>query len=377
MPKDYYNVLGVSRDVGPDEIKRAYRKLALQHHPDRPNGNEEKFKEINEAYQVLSDPQKRQQYDQFGQTFEGRPFAGAQGGPFGAGFDPFVVFQREFSGFEDLFGDLFGVRSARRTRVAEQGDDRATAVTITFEEMVRGTKRAIALERLRTCPKCAGSGTEPGTKIVTCATCQGAGAVERQLRSFFGTMLHRATCPDCGGEGKRPEKLCRACSGTGRTHQRETLAVKIPPGLEDGMRLRLTGEGEAGPRGGPAGDLYVTVRVQKHPALRREGDHLRSTVAVPFTTAALGGAWTIETIDGPVELHVPRGTASGTEVRIPEKGIVRGRHGQAPSTGSGQAGKRGDHIVTVVIDVPKRLTKEQEDLLRKFTESGSRRHRIF
>ncbi len=359
MPKDYYAILGVARSASADEMKRAYRKLALQHHPDKPTGDEEKFKDINEAYQVLGDPEKRRQFDQFGQTFEGGagPFAG------GFAFDPFEVFQREFTGFEDLFGDLFGLSRAesrdgrRRGRTAERGDDRATSLTITFEEMVRGTKRALTLERLRACQKCAGSAAEPGTKIVTCATCTGAGATERQLRTVFGVLVQRSVCPDCRGEGKKPEKLCRTCSGTGRTHQKETLVVKIPPGLDDGTRLRLAGEGDAGPRGGSAGDLYVEIRVRAHPTITRDGDNVRSTAAVPFTTAALGGRVSVETIDGPAEIEIPRGTASGTEIRLSGKGIARGRHGDT--------GRRGDHIVRVEVAVPKRLSREQEELLRR------------
>lgn len=371
MPKDYYSTLGVNRSATADDIKRAYRKLALQYHPDKPTGDEEKFKDINEAYQVLSDQEKRVQYDQFGSA-EG---AGGMGqGPWGAAsFDPFVVFQREFAGFEDLFGDLFGfprarTRGGRRARPVEQGDDRATSVTISFEEMVRGTQRDLALERLRTCPKCEGSGAEPGTPIATCATCQGHGVIERQLRTPFGVMLHRTTCADCGGEGKRPEKRCRSCSGTGRTHQRDTLVVKIPPGLEDGTRLRIVGEGETGVLGGPAGDLYVTVRVKEHPRLTRDGNNLRSEVAIPFTTAALGGAATVETIDGQAELEIPAGTASGSEFRLRGKGVAVSKHGRTD--------QRGDHVVTAVVDVPKRLTREQEELLRRFAESGKRRRLV-
>lgn len=371
MPKDYYSTLGVDRSASADEMKRAYRKLALQHHPDKPTGNEEKFKEINEAYQVLSDPEKRAQYDQFGEAVGSGQWAG------GFGFDPFEVFRREFTGFEDIFGDLFGgAFGGRRTRVAERGDDRATTVTVSFEEMVRGATREIALERLRACPKCHGNGAEPGTQVATCATCQGTGALERQMRTVFGTMLHRAVCPDCGGEGKRPSKLCRACSGTGRTHQRETLVVKVPPGLDDGTRLRIAGEGEVGPRGGPAGDLYVAVRVKPHPTLQRDGADIRSTAAVPFSVAALGGSWTVETVDGPAELRIPRGTASGTEFRIPSRGIAgssqtasRGLP-RAGSSGLPRAGSRGDHVVTVVVDVPQRLTREQEELLRKFSATA-------
>lgn len=347
MSRDYYSVLGVSRDSNPEEIKRAYRKLALQYHPDKPTGNEEKFKEINEAYQVLGDPEKRGQYDRFGSAFEGAPGAGFA---HGFAFDPFEIFQREFSGFEDLFGDLFGTR--RRTKAAEQGDDRATAMTISFEEMVRGTKKDIALERLRTCPKCQGSGAEPGTEIATCATCAGTGAREQRIQTPFGIMLHRTTCPDCGGEGKRPKKSCRTCSGTGRSHRRDTLALKIPAGIEDGTRLLLRGEGESGIRSGPQGDLLVTIRVREHPTLVRDGNNLRSFCLVPFTTAALGGTVNVETIDGKSQLHVPRGTASGTEFRLRGQGIAG-----------------GDQVVTVTIAVPLKLTREQEELLKRFAHS--------
>ncbi len=363
MAKDYYDILGVPRSASADDVKRAYRKLALQYHPDKPTGDEEKFKEINEAYQTLSDQEKRAQYDQFGSAFGGTPGFGSQTGGFG--FDPFEVFAREFSGFEDLFGDLFGVRTRRPGRSSEQGDDRATSISISFEEMVRGSERELTLERLRTCPKCEGSGAEPGTQITTCATCQGSGAVERQLRTPFGMMLHRTLCPDCGGEGKRAEKRCRACSGTGRTHQQEKLVIKIPPGLDDGTRLRLTGEGDAGPRGGNTGDLYVIVRVKPHPTFQRDGSDLRSTVAIPFTTVALGGDVHVETVDGPATLAIPRGTASGTTFRIAGKGIEAGRHGRT--------NRRGDHIATVVVEVPKRLTKVQEDLLRRLAQSTEQR----
>lgn len=356
MTRDYYDVLGIARSASADEIKRAYRKLALQHHPDKPTGNEEKFKEINEAYQILGDQEKRAQYDQFGH-------AGDTGSPWGGGFsfDPFQVFAREFTGFEDLFGDLFGVSSARqRTRTAERGDDRATSETITFEELVRGTTREISLERLRTCPRCAGSGAEPKTPVVTCASCGGTGVFERRIRTFLGAMLQRSVCPDCGGEGKRAKKPCSACSGTGRTHQHETLRVSIPPGLEDGTRLRIVGEGESGPRGGPPGDLTITVHVRKHKEFTRSGHDLRSTVAIPFPLAALGGKVTVATIDGERELVIPRGISSGTELRLRGLGIETSRRGEVSA--------RGDHIVTIVIDVPKRLTKTQEDLLRQFSD---------
>lgn len=362
VAKDYYSILGVERSATAEEVKRAYRKLALQYHPDKPTGNEEKFKEINEAYQVLSDQEKRAQYDQFGQTFGGGGFGGAQG----FGFDPFEVFQREFTGFEDLFGNIFGAPFGRRgARTAERGDDRATDVTISFEEMARGTTRDLTLERLQTCPRCEGKGAEPGTPIATCATCTGSGVVEQRVRTPFGVMLSRSVCPDCRGEGKRPQKLCTACNGTGRTHQRATLQVKIPPGLDDGMRIRITGEGEVGPRGGPAGDLYVTVRVKRHPVFSREGSTIRSTVAIPFATATLGGSIEVETLDGKATVDIPKGTASGTEFRLSRKGISLGRHGDT--------GTRGDHVVTMTIEVPKRLSREQEELIRRFSGEEKRR----
>ncbi|TSC64372.1 MAG: molecular chaperone DnaJ [Parcubacteria group bacterium Gr01-1014_106] len=356
MKRDYYELLGVSKSASPDEIKRAYRKLALQYHPDKPTGNEEKFKEINEAYQALSDPEQRTQYDRFGSADGGM----GQGTWGAGGFDPFEVFQREFTGFEDLFGGIFGGSPrGRRGRVVERGDDRLTNVTLSFEEMARGAQRDIILERLRACPTCSGTGAEPGTSISACKTCTGTGVVERQVRTVFGAMVHRSVCPDCRGEGKRPEKLCKDCNGTGRAHQRDTLRVKVPPGLDDGTRIRISGEGEVGPRGGPAGHLYVTVHVKKHPAFTRDGDDVRSTLAIPFTTAVLGGTAEAETLDGEKSIDVPRGTASGTEFRLRGNGIA---------SAAGRGEKRGDHIVTVVIDVPKRVSTEQEDLLRRFAE---------
>lgn len=357
MSTDYYQTLGVNRTASPDEIKRAYRKLALQYHPDKPTGNEEKFKEINEAYQALSDPEKRVQYDRFGSA-DGP--GGMGDGGWGAEFDPFEVFQREFTGFEDLFGGIFGGSfRGRRGRVVERGDDRLTDVTLSFEEMARGTQREITLERLRPCPTCTGTGAEPGTPIATCATCKGSGVVQRQVRTVFGTMLHRSVCPDCRGEGKRPQKLCKDCNGTGRTHQRDTLRVNIPPGLDDGTRIRITGEGEAGPQGGPAGNLFVTVRVKKHPHFSRDGADVRSALAIPFATAVLGGTVEIETLDGKTSVDIPRGTASGTEFRVRGSGIALAIN---------KTEKRGDHVVTVVIDVPKRVSREREDLLRRFAE---------
>lgn len=354
MPNDYYQTLGVNRSASAEEIKRAYRKLALQYHPDKPAGNEEKFKEINEAYQVLGDPEKRTHYNRFGSAPQGSAGFGSDG----FGFDPFEIFQREFTGFEDLFGDLFGRAAKHRgTRTAQRGDDRMTDVTLSFTEMARGASREITLERLRTCERCGGKRAEPGTDLATCATCSGSGALEQQVRTFFGIMIQRSICLDCEGEGKKPQKKCRTCSGTGRMHQRETLRVPVPAGLEEGTHIRLRGEGEAGPRGGASGDLYVTVHVKNDSRFMRDGNDLRSTVSVPFTIAALGGSVRVETLDGEETLEIPRGTTSGAELRLRRHGI-----------GSEDA-SRGDQIVTVTIQVPKRLSREQEDLLKKLDDT--------
>ena len=370
-PIDYYKILGVEQTATTEDIKRAYRKLAHEHHPDK-GGNEEKFKEINEAYQVLSDPQKRSQYDQFGPAFaEG---FGGQGGfdPFSrAGSQGFNVRFEDLGGFGDVFSAFFGGESpfgsSSRTRARERvvGEDLEAEITIPFEEMVFGAKREFPLNRLRTCTRCKGNLAEPGTKITTCKTCKGSGVVQRESRTFLGSFVQRTLCPTCHGEGKTAERPCTECKGEGRTRQLETLVVKIPPGIESGTRLRIVGEGEAPPYGGDPGDLYVRVRVQEHKEFRRAGNDILSQVSIPFTVAALGGGVSVNTVDGEHAVSIPRGTASGTELRITGKGIALGRHGTT--------GKRGDHRVTVVVEVPKRLTKEQEELLRKFDKADSKK----
>lgn len=373
MPKDPYNILGVSRSANTDEIKRAYRKLAHEHHPDK-GGDQEKFKEINEAYQTLSDESKRQQYDQFGATFDGA----SGGNPFGAGFNPFrrgaQGFNVRFEGLEDVgdifsqfFGDAspFGSSTRARAKERERGTDLAIEMTIPFEDMAFGTKRELPLRRLRTCERCKGNLAEPGTKIVSCATCGGSGVVERQSQTLLGAFVQRTVCPTCHGEGKAAAVPCKMCRGEGRTQRQETLVVTIPPGIEDGTRLRIAGEGEAPAYGGAPGDLYVHVRVKPHKEFLRDGHDLRSRVEVPFTVAALGGSVPVGTIDGEEQVTVPKGTPSGAELRLKGKGIFMGRHGTT--------GKRGDHVVTVSIEVPKKLTKRQEELLREFGATGGKR----
>jgi molecular chaperone DnaJ len=377
MGTDYYSILGVNRSATTEDIKRAYRKLAHEHHPDK-GGKEEKFKEINEAYQVLGDETKRKQYDQFGPAFaEGVGGHGQGAGPFG--FDPrggFNVRFEDLGGFGDIFSSFFGdespfgTRARTRGRQRERGADLQVDVAIPFEEMVHGGTREFPLNRYRLCPRCKGNLAEPGTKIVTCKTCQGSGIVQRQSQTILGAFVQQMVCPDCRGEGKRASVPCRECRGEGRTRQSETLVVKIPAGIEDGTQLRIVGEGEAPVGGGDHGDLYVRVKVKEHKRFQRDGHDILSEVMVPFAVAALGGDVAVPTVDGEEQLSLPRATASGTEFRLKGKGIVRGRHGDT--------GSRGDHRVRVTIDVPKKLTKRQEELLREFGDVGpKKRFRLF
>lgn len=358
MSKDYYSILGVEKSASGDDIKRAYRKMAHQHHPDK-GGDQEKFKEINEAYQVLSNPEKRQQYDQYGQTFE----QAGQGGAGGFGFDPFggqgfnVNFE-DLGGFGDIFSQFFGGSSGRSrasSTARKRGSDLQLDMLIDFKEMVFGTKREVQLNRHRTCQRCKGNLAEPGTKISTCKTCDGRGSVRTQVRTILGTMVQEAECPDCHGEGKRAEQKCAECHGEGRTRQLETLVIKIPAGIENGTRIRITSEGESAKYGGDNGDLYVKVSVREDKRFSRSGFDILSRARVSFSTAALGGKITIDAIDGETEINIPKGTQPGDKLKLEEQGIVR-----PGST------RRGDQVIEIVVEIPKKLTKKQEELLREF-----------
>jgi molecular chaperone DnaJ len=361
MPKDYYEILGVGKGASDDEIKKAYRKLAHKYHPDKGGGDEAKFKEINEAYQVLSDKTKRQQYDQFGRTFEG-----AQGGPGFGGFD-FSGFQGfggqdfgfEFGnggGFEDIFSDIFGggTRAKRKAR----GQDIQVDLEISFEEMVRGAEREINLYKRAACDRCQGSGGEPGAKKKTCPTCGGSGQVRKTTRSFFGTFSQVSTCQECKGEGAVHEKKCSKCGGDGRIKKEERIGIRVPAGIENGQTISLRGRGEAGERGARSGDLYVTVRVRPHEKFSRKNNDILSTEHIPFTIAALGGKTEIDTIDGKLILKIPAGTPSGETFRIKSKGVpdLNGRG-------------TGNHLVKVVVRVPKKLSREQKELLERLQKT--------
>jgi molecular chaperone DnaJ len=350
MPKDYYNILGVSKTASQDEIKKAFRKLAHQHHPDKQGGDSDKFKEINEAYQVLSDDSKRQKYDQFGEA----GVNGQAGGPGGMNWED-IMRQSGFGqgqGFQggvefdlgDLFSDFFGGGAGRKSGRQRRGDDIQMEVEIDFNEAAFGTKKTLDLYKTATCETCKGNGAKPGTPIKTCETCKGQGSIEQMQRSVFGAVRRHVVCPDCKGEGKIPETKCTECRGTGTLKKNTTIEVDIPAGIDNGQTLRISGQGGAGALGAQAGNLFVTVRVRAHKGWDRDGDDIVTQVSVPYTTLVLGGKIQVDTLDGEVEVKVPAGTESGKALRLRGKGV---QHLQ--STG------RGDHIVVVNVEIPQRV----------------------
>jgi molecular chaperone DnaJ len=348
--RDFYEVLGVTRGAGDADLKRAYRRLAMELHPDRNPGDpaaEARFKEINEAYEVLKDPQKRAAYDQFGhQAFE----QGGMGGRAG-GFD--------FSSFSDVFDDLFGDfmgGGARRRGANSRGADLRYNLTISLEEAFAGKKAQIRVPASVTCDGCRGSGGEAGSEPTPCPTCRGMGRVRTQ-QGFFTV---ERTCPTCQGSGRVISNPCSACNGSGRVHRERTLAVGIPQGVEDGTRIRLSGEGEAGLRGGQPGDLYIFVTVAPHRFFKRDGLSLFCRVPIPMARAALGGSVEVPTIEGRrASITIPAGTQTGRQIRLKGKGMS-GLHG----------GSRGDLFVELVVETPVNLTKRQQELLREFERAG-------
>jgi molecular chaperone DnaJ len=345
--RSYYEILGVSKTASEAEIKSAYRKLAIQYHPDKNPDNpqaEEKFKEAAEAYSVLSDSQKRASYDRFGR----------QGVGAGSGFGGFGGFDAGFANIEDIF-EMFGFgdsRSSRRT-VAQRGSDLRYDLEITLEEAAEGKAETLHIPRLEKCGECEGKGTEKGTSPETCITCQGAGQVRYQ-QGFFSVMR---TCSNCAGRGQIIKNPCKKCRGAGRIEKEKTLEIKIPAGVETGSRLRVNGEGEAGTNGGQSGDLFVVIHVAEHEEFERQGANLYSAVPVSFAQAALGAEIKVRTLDGEQDLKVPAGTQTGTVFRLKEQGMpVLGGRG------------KGDLFVAVTLITPKHLTKEQRQLLEKLAE---------
>ena len=350
---DYYTVLGVSRSASDADIKRAFRGLAQQWHPDvnQDAAAEERFKEINEAYQVLSDPQRRQAYDMFGR-------AGVGGGA-GAGADPFSG--TGFSGFGDIFDAFFGgAQSGARRGRPPAGADLRYDLRITFEEAVAGNEKDIEFPVLDRCETCAGSGAAPGTSAMQCPQCQGRGEVRSVRQTMLGQMVNVTACPRCHGEGKIIETRCQTCQGEGRTERKRTLRVTIPAGIDEGHQIRLSNEGEVGPRGGPPGSLYVAVHVQPHPSLTREGTELFYEAAISIAQAALGTRITVPTVEGSEEVEIKAGTQPDTEIRLRGKGVPHLR----------RAGQRGDLHVMVDVVVPTKLSKKARELLTAYAEES-------
>ncbi|MBI4268677.1 molecular chaperone DnaJ [Candidatus Uhrbacteria bacterium] len=361
--KDPYQILGVSKSASADEIKKAFRKLAHQYHPDKQGGNADKFKEINAAYQVLSDPQRRAQYDQFG-TVGGSSAGSGQGG-----FSWEDIMRQGFGGgggvefdLGDIFGDMFGfgsssTRSGRGGR--QRGRDIEMDLSIDFKETLFGVKKEVKLGKHVTCSHCKGNGAEPGTKINQCKACAGRGQVVGVRRTIFGNVQTAVTCETCSGAGSVPEKPCSRCRGAGITKEESRLDVSIPAGINTGESLRLTGQGEAGPHGSQAGDLYIRIRVREDKRFIRNGNDLLTTVSIPFTHAALGASITINTFDGPIEMKIPAGTKTGSVFRLSNLGVpYLQRQG------------RGHLLVTVEIETPKNLSKKQRELLEKLRDEG-------
>jgi molecular chaperone DnaJ len=352
MAKDYYKVLGIEKNATQDEIKKAFKKLAMQYHPDRPAGDEKKFKEINEAFQVLGDAEKRTKYDQFGADFD------TQGG-FGGGmnWEDFMQAARSgggaggFGGFDfgDIFGDIFGFSSHGPGNRARQnrGRDIQVDLEISFEEAAFGVEKEVNLRKQAKCDVCKGSGSEPGSKIDTCASCHGKGQVVQQQRTFLGMMQTVITCPVCRGRGEKPSVKCKHCGGDGILSKTSNIKIKIPAGIDDGEAIRLSGHGEAAPHGTESGDLYVRIHVKSQKVYHREGSDVYTESEISFAQAVLGDKIEVPTLDGNLMVAVPEGVESGQLIRLKGRGIAQlGRSG------------RGDHYVRIKIRVPKKLSKE-------------------
>lgn len=366
--RDYYEVLGVAKTASPDEIKKAFRKLAVKYHPDKDGGDEAKFKEASEAYEVLKDAQKKQRYDQFGHAGVGGNGSSGGGNP----FDGFGGFSGNSQGFEfnfgdgglgDLFGQFFGgsQQDGAGSRF-HRGRDVETTITLSFEEAIFGIERNIELNMPMECSHCKGQRAEPGHSMKTCPTCKGAGSIPRVMNTMFGQIQQSVQCSTCEGRGSVPEKACSVCGGKGVERRKEKLSVKVPAGIDDGATIRLRERGEA-IAGGARGDLYVQIRVKAHKKFTREGDLILSEEHISMVEAALGTEIEVETVDGPITMKIPAGTQSGTDFKLSGRGVphLRGE-------------RRGAQIVQVLVDTPTKLNKKQKKLLEELreTQSGKR-----
>ena len=353
MPTDYYEILGVSRDAGKEDIKRAYRRLARKYHPDvnKEPGAEEHFKEINRAYEILSEPETRNRYDRFGE-------AGVSGGA--AGFDPdnmggFAdIFETIFSGF----GGMGGQATARRRTGPTRGEDLRLDFRLKFREAVFGGEKEIRIRHLETCQTCKGSGARPGTSSRTCTTCSGTGQVRRATRTPFGTFAQVSVCPTCDGAGEVIEEKCDVCGGSGRKQETKKLKITIPAGVDNGMKLRVAREGDAGLKGGPPGDLFVYLTVETDTEFQREGNDIKSNISISYIQAILGCTIKVNTVDGQEDLTIPAGTQPNTVLILENKGVPK----------LGNPVSRGDHRITVKISIPTRVAGEERELLEKIAK---------
>ena len=360
MPKDYYSILGVSKTASDDEIKKAFRRLAHEHHPDK-GGDPSKFKDASEAYSVLSDKQKRATYDQFGSAaFEnggaGQGFGQGFGGFGGQGFG-FDFNSGDFGDLNDVLGEMFGF-SQRGGARAKRGRNIEVDVDLTFREAIFGVEKNVRLYRQTLCSNCKGDGAEPGTKLEECKKCSGTGQIKQSQRTMFGTFQSVAACPDCHGRGKKPEKPCHICHGYGVEKREENLSIRIPAGVDVDTVLQVEGQGETPSFGGKPGDLLVRVNIKNDPHFEREGQDLHSIESVPFSILALGGSIEVETIDGKENIKVHEGTPTGTVITLKGKGVPY------------RNGGRGNQLIRLEADVPRKLSKEQKNLLQQLRDQG-------
>ena len=357
--RDYYEVLGVSKTANEDEIKKAYRTLAKKYHPDvsKEENAAEKFKEVQEAYEVLSDPTKREQYNQFGH--QGANFGGG-----GAGFDGFNF--GGFGGFEDILSSMFGGGSSRSSGRSNRGADLRTSITISFEEAAFGLEKELIINKHDTCSTCSGLGAESKSDISVCSTCRGRGKILTEQNTIFGRIQTESTCSTCGGSGETIKNKCKTCSGEGRVKKQSKIKIKIPAGIDDGQGFKLSGYGEAGRKGGSHGDLYVNVNVKPHELFVRDGLNIYMEMPITFSQAALGDTVEVPTLTGNVSLKIPAGTQTSTKFKLTNKGIANAR-----------TNRTGHQYVVVQVITPKKLTNEQKELFKKLSKTNEQNDNVF
>ena len=369
--RDYYEVLGLSKGASDDEIKKAFRKMAKEYHPDLHPGDaeaEKKFKEVNEAYGVLSDADKKAKYDRFGHAGVDPSYGAGQGGGFGGGFGGFGGFDGDID-LGDIFGSFFGggmgSRSSRNYNAPQKGADREASVSISFEEAAFGCKKDISYNRIEKCEECGGTGAEKGTTPETCTQCHGSGTVRTQQRTMFGVIQQQTECPTCRGKGKTIKSPCSCCRGEGYVRKKKNLTVTIPAGIDNGQNIVLSGQGDSGRNGGPSGNVYVEVSIREHSMFKRDGRNIYCEVPITFSEAVLGATIDVPTLEGKATYDIPEGTQTGTVFKLKGKGITEIR-----------GSKRGDILFTVVVEVPKYLNKDQKNKLKEFADSCGEKNNV-